>query len=122
MFFHIIRNAVELAEIYFFAFHFHEMLMTFAKQEEDIPFLHMVEGIFYCLGAVGYLDILTRSAAFFDPVGYLVYYRIRILKIRVITRDYNKIAHLCADKTELLPADSRFVACRAKERNNAVGL
>ena len=68
MFFHIIRNAVELAEIYFFAFHFHEMLMPFAEQEEDIPFLHMVEGIFYCLGAVGYLDILTRSAAVFRPI------------------------------------------------------
>ena len=36
MFFHIIRNAVELAEIYFFAFHFHEMLMPFAEQEEDV--------------------------------------------------------------------------------------
>ena len=94
MFFHIIRNAVELAEIYFFAFHFHEMLMPFAEQEEDIPFLHMVEGIFYRLGAVGYLDILTRSAAFFDPAGYLVYYCIGIFKVRVIARDYNKICLL----------------------------
>ena len=87
------------------------MLMPFAEQEEDIPFLHMVEGIFYCLGAIGYLDILTRSAAFFDPAGYLVYYCIGIFKVRVIARDYNKIAHLRTYKTELLPADSRFVAC-----------
>ena len=86
------------------------MLMPFAEQEEDIPFLHMVEGIFYRLSAVGYLDIFARSAAFFDPAGYLVYYRIRILKVRVIARDYNKITHLRTYKAEFLPADGRFVS------------
>lgn len=96
--------------------------MPFAEQKEYIPFPHMVEGIFYCLGSVGYLDIFARSAAFFDPSGYLVDYRVGVLKVRVVACDYDKIAHPCADKTELLPADCCLVARRAESATIRLGL
>ena len=70
MLFLVALYTFKLIEIYFFALNFHKMLMPFAEQKEYIPFPHMVEGIFYCLGSVGYLDIFARSAFLF-PLEFL---------------------------------------------------